>query len=38
MKDAMPYLIPYLTAVCISLLIFIFIPQVALFIPNLLFH
>lgn len=38
MKDVLPYLMPYLTAVCISLLLFIFLPQVALFIPNLLFH
>lgn len=38
MKDVMPYLMPYLTAVVICLLIFIFLPQVALFIPNMLFH
>ena len=38
MKEVMPYLMPYLAAVIISLLIFIFVPQVALFIPNLLFH
>ena len=38
MKDVLPYLMPYLTAVVISLLLFIFVPQVALFIPNLLFH
>ena len=38
MKDVLPYLAPFLAAVVISLLIFIFVPQVALFIPNLLFH
>ncbi len=38
MKEVLPYLMPYLTAVIISLLIFIFVPQVALFIPNMLFH
>ncbi len=38
MKDVLPYLMPYLAAVVISLLLFIFVPQVALFIPNLLFH
>ena len=38
MKDALTYLMPYLVAVVVSLLIFIFIPQVALFIPNMLFH
>lgn len=38
MKEVMPYLMPYLAAVIISLLIFIFVPQVALFIPNLLFR
>ena len=38
MKDVMPYLMPYLTAVVICLLMFIFVPQLALWIPNLLFH
>lgn len=38
MKEVLPYLMPYLTAVVICLLLFIFVPQVALFIPNLLFH
>ncbi|MBR4394262.1 MAG: TRAP transporter large permease subunit, partial [Oscillospiraceae bacterium] len=38
MKEVLPYLMPYLTAVVICLLIFIFVPQVALWIPNLLFH
>ncbi|MCC8126857.1 MAG: TRAP transporter large permease [Clostridiales bacterium] len=38
MKDVLPYLVPYLASVCICLLIFIFVPQVALFIPNLLYH
>ncbi|KAF5029188.1 C4-dicarboxylate TRAP transporter large permease protein DctM [anaerobic digester metagenome] len=38
MRDVLPYLMPYLAAVIISLLVFIFIPKVALFIPDLLFH
>ncbi len=38
MKDVLPYLMPYLTAVVVSLLLFVFVPQVSLFIPNLLFH
>ncbi|MEA4934310.1 MAG: TRAP transporter large permease [Lawsonibacter sp.] len=38
MKQVLPYLMPYLAAVLVSLLLFIFFPQIALFIPNLLFH
>lgn len=38
MKDVLPYLMPYLAAVVIALLMFVFVPQVSLFIPNLLFH
>lgn len=38
MKDVLPYLMPYLAAVVIALLLFVFLPQVSLFIPNLLFH
>lgn len=38
MKEVLPYLLPYLAAVVICLLIFIFVPKVALFIPDLLFH
>ena len=38
MKEVLPYLMPYLTAVIICLLMFIFVPQLALWIPNLLFH
>lgn len=37
MKEALKYLPPYLGLVCIALLVCIFIPQLSLFLPNLLF-
>lgn len=37
MKDVLPYLPAYLIAVVVSILLFIFVPQIALFLPHLLF-
>lgn len=37
MKDTLQYLAPYLGAVCIVILLCIFIPQISLFLPNLIF-
>ena len=37
MKDVLPYLPAYLTAVVVCILLLIFVPQTATFLPGLLF-
>jgi len=38
MKEVLPYLPAYLSMVVVCLLLLIFVPQISLFLPNLMFH